>query len=346
MAAPPALQNSGTLSGWAQVWNSTDVSQATSIPPGGPTSAVQIHYHVCGTPNAPTLSQTTGSALPATTYYVRVAGVDSAGGLTLPSAEVSASVAAGGLLVVQLPAAQPDLASANVYVGTASGAETLQANVSQGSVWTEPASGLVAGAAMPTAATTTMCGAAHQDTNRWLAVAFNSSNGYSTGLGPNFYIRAWFYFQAPQPDSSGTAQIQRKMFYMWDQPIPNNTWGVLLTSFTYPGGVGLTPQIGTACGTPTVASQNFWDVFTLAYNTWYQVEFGVVPNSPGNSDGSLTVWINGTQVWQQTNLNIRGTASTGIGWVQIGDQADRTNFLPINEYRFISNIAIGTSYIP
>jgi hypothetical protein len=327
---------------WSQIWNPTDVGITTSMSHSSPGS-MQIHYHICGTPAPPTLGQVAGGSLPATTYYVKVTGSNN--GETLPSAEASIAVPAGSLLTVQLPPAQPDLTGANVYVGTASGAETLQGSAAQGALWTEPATGLVSGgAAPPTAFTTTACGGSAQDLNRFAGATFNSTNGYPGGLSP-IYVRAWFYFKTPEADSSAAFQIQRKLFYLQDVPSPSN-WGVVLTSFTYPAGVGLTPQIGSAAGTPTIASLNYWDVYNVPFNTWTEIEFGVVPNSPGNSDGSLTLWINGTQVWQQTGINIRGSATDGIGWVMVGQQANRGTFNPIDEYRYIDDVAIGTSYIP
>jgi hypothetical protein len=52
-------------------------------------------------------------------------------------------------------------------------------------------------------------------------------------------------------------------------------------------------------------------------------------------------------VWQQTGINIRGSATDGIGWVMVGEQANRTSYgVVVDEYRYIDDVAIGTSYIP
>lgn len=104
-------------------------------------------------PAAPTLSQQAGGTLAATTYYVRLTYV-TANGETLASSESSLAVSANNLLVVNSPAAISGANRWNVYVGTASGAETLQAaNINIGTNWTEPTTGLVSGAAPPAAAT-------------------------------------------------------------------------------------------------------------------------------------------------------------------------------------------------
>lgn len=82
-------------------------------------------------PNAPTLSATgggtTGGNLAAGTYYVRV--TESNGiGETTASVEVSVTISAGNIPQVTFAALQPGNTARNVYVGTASGAETLYAS--------------------------------------------------------------------------------------------------------------------------------------------------------------------------------------------------------------------------
>ena len=104
-------------------------------------------------PAAPTLGSTSGGTLAATTYYVKLT-YNTAAGQTLPSSESSLAVAADYLLVVASPASATGVTSYNVYVSTSTGAETLQASgIAIGTSWTEPTSGLVAGAAFPTAST-------------------------------------------------------------------------------------------------------------------------------------------------------------------------------------------------
>lgn len=103
-------------------------------------------------PPAPVLSAAVAGALAATKYYVVITYVTAAGE-TPASQEASLSVAANQVLKVASPAADSaGLATGyNVYVGTVAGQETLQ-NVSPialGASWTEPASGLIVGAAVP-----------------------------------------------------------------------------------------------------------------------------------------------------------------------------------------------------
>jgi hypothetical protein len=110
-------------------------------------------------PGAATLGSSANGSLGAATYYVRVAWVTPSGE-TLAGTEASLAVSASHVLIVAQPASPPAGAGAwNIYVsntgGGGSGAETFQATVNIAtSSWTEPTSGLVAGASLPAANTT------------------------------------------------------------------------------------------------------------------------------------------------------------------------------------------------
>jgi hypothetical protein len=100
---------------------------------------------------APTLASSAGGTMAATTYYVVYTYTD-AQGQTVASPEASLAVAADYLLTVTSPAASTNATGYNVYVGTATGQETLQNSspIALGTNWTEPTSGLIAGTALPT----------------------------------------------------------------------------------------------------------------------------------------------------------------------------------------------------
>jgi hypothetical protein len=102
-------------------------------------------------PIAPTLGQVAGGTIAAASYYARITYVTSQGE-TAVSGESFLQVKANNLLQVTSPAIDPlNLATGwNVYVSNGAGTETLQASgIAIGTNWTEPSSGLVAGAAMP-----------------------------------------------------------------------------------------------------------------------------------------------------------------------------------------------------
>lgn len=109
-------------------------------------------------PLSPVCQTSTTGALAARTYFVKVTFVDSAGNESMPSPAARTYVPANKVLVVKAP--QPYVSGGTsgitysnykVYVGTVENAETLQStSTAIAADWTEPGTGLVAGAALPT----------------------------------------------------------------------------------------------------------------------------------------------------------------------------------------------------
>ncbi|MGH9541394.1 MAG: hypothetical protein ACRD2H_05890 [Terriglobales bacterium] len=113
-----------------------------------PQPADPLTLDIQATPQAPTLGSAAGGTLPATTYYATVtytATTASSNDESAHSTEASLAVAADNVLVVDSPPAQTGAAGYNVYVGTASGAETLQNTtpIAIGTNWTMPVSGSI-----------------------------------------------------------------------------------------------------------------------------------------------------------------------------------------------------------
>lgn len=107
------------------------------------------------TPTMTALGSSAGGSLAATTYFAKITGVGSSGE-TLPSSEASYAVPANSVLTVASPISSPGIDHYNVYVSTSTGTETKQnaSPIALGASWTMPTTGLIAGAAMPTANTT------------------------------------------------------------------------------------------------------------------------------------------------------------------------------------------------
>lgn len=110
----------------------------------------------------PSLSSTTAGSLGARTYYAKITWSNDTGE-TLASSETNLSILANKLVTVTLPSTLPagpphGAKYANIYLGTSSGSETLQASISVPNkdswTWTEPLTGLIAGAALPVSNTT------------------------------------------------------------------------------------------------------------------------------------------------------------------------------------------------
>ncbi len=135
-----------------------DLSGSASSLLSGTQSDADLGHTLCyvggyPVPPAPLLGSTTGGSLGATNYVARATYVF-ATGEGPASAEESLAVVAGSLLTVAAPPAQSGATGWNIYVGEASGGESLQ-NTSPlplGASWSEPATGLVAGATAPPSA--------------------------------------------------------------------------------------------------------------------------------------------------------------------------------------------------
>lgn len=113
---------------------------------------------------APHVSSSTSGGLPAGNYYAQLTAYATDGHETLAGPEVIISLPTGGsfTLTYEDPYPLGYTVGVKAYVGTASGAETLQGTTSGGVVYTQTAP-LVSGAAEPTS-NSTICSIAFNDT--------------------------------------------------------------------------------------------------------------------------------------------------------------------------------------
>ena len=96
-----------------------------------------------------TLALIAAGSLLLSALAIGTAWTEPSAGLGAGAAPPSTSSALGVLKVAAYASPSARASHWNVYVGTASGTETLQAPVAFGSGWTEPGTGLVSGAALP-----------------------------------------------------------------------------------------------------------------------------------------------------------------------------------------------------
>src|SRR5437763_8346743 len=139
-------------------------------------------------------TMTASGTLPAATYYVRITYYDGSGE-TVASPETAASLSAQGTLIVNAPARQPAGASGyKVYIGTASGAETLQGSVTgtPGS-WANysQTAPLVNGSALP-GATTAACSLRFNDELQPSYTGYIVTLTNSAGAGIPGFPQQWY----------------------------------------------------------------------------------------------------------------------------------------------------------
>lgn len=137
------------------------VNVASAITCGTTTDGTAV-----GVPNPTVASIVTpqmGGSLGSGNYFIVIGWVDAAGNVSLPSPEAQAQLTGSGSLSVAVPVngAPSNAAGMRVYIGTTSGAETLQGTSTPPSTFIQSVS-LVSGSALP-ASNTTICKAVAND---------------------------------------------------------------------------------------------------------------------------------------------------------------------------------------
>lgn len=178
----------------------------------------------------------------------------------------------------------------------------------------------------------------HADDNEWM------SKVIKPGVTDSF-LRAYVYFKSPE--TGGTADIQRKIFWVSDDVCGyqcGNSWTGFLTSEGSGGTIALrwSMQGAAECALNQVS---LYPSVPLNYNTWYSIELQTKLDTPGARDGEVNLWLDGVKTLHATGLTIRGNCTTPATFFSIGRQADRFGYVPVNEYRYFDDVVISTSYI-
>ncbi|MGA2261673.1 MAG: putative Ig domain-containing protein, partial [Acidobacteriota bacterium] len=190
--------------------------------------------------------------------------------------------------------------------------------------------------------TNTACLGPTQDVNRFIYTYFDSTRNNSPNGLSTVYLRAYLYLKHPEPD--GTVDVMRKLYWIADEQ--SGGWSGILKTDGFSGVQKFTFGINgsSLCG---ISAQT--NAFTyqggIGFDAWHSIELGVQLNTPGLSDGVVTLWVDGTQVAQNSGYNIRGNCTTGTQFISIGRQSQRNNYNVIDEYRYWDDIVVSGSYI-
>jgi hypothetical protein len=219
----------------------------------------------------------------------------------------------------------------------------------------------------------TACGAAHQDRNRYV------EKNFTGGLPNHFFVRGYVYFKTPEAPALASSTIQRKIYYIkaatGPSGTPNALWYVVLTEDTVNSKMGIrvvyTPKSGTTSVSLYGGDNELGNKSTLIngiaelkFDQWHLVEMEVKAKSGlGASDGILRLYIDGTLVFERKTFPVGGapcrSGSTklcpafpddtifpsAITRIEIGNQSDRSNFNPVDEFRFWDGIVISDAYV-
>jgi hypothetical protein len=189
------------------------------------------------------------------------------------------------------------------------------------------------------------CGASSQDQNLWLSKVINP------GL-THFFTRGYVYFKTPEAGATQGTIMQRKIMWFSDDTSPGGSShpgpDLILNTWTGANGAPINQlsltitENASACSGPIT---NVWDIYRLNWNTWYSIENEIQLNTSGNTDGVWRIWVNGTQVYNGTGLNLVGTCGNPISFFSVGRQTNRGNYDVVDEYRYWDDVVISQSYI-
>ncbi|HEY7855895.1 MAG TPA: hypothetical protein VIC32_05580 [Terriglobales bacterium] len=207
------------------------LSQAAVLPgsfaivPSTAACATSTDGAVVGVPNpaaTPVGAATAGvGTLPAGTYFVVITYTGAAATTSLASPELILTLPTAGKLQINAPALQPAAATGfAVYIGAASGAETLQGAVTGfGGAYTQSAA-LASGAALP-AANSTVCSFAFNDTLIPSFTYYSASLADAQGNTVPGYPQSW-YLSGSSLDVSNIVPLASNPALRFPMPVLSN----------------------------------------------------------------------------------------------------------------------------
>jgi hypothetical protein len=191
------------------------------------------------------------------------------------------------------------------------------------------------------------CKNEHQDDNHGVAILKNDGLAHS-------FLRGYVYLKRPEP--GGTLDgVGRKLFYLWADPYSAGfLWSVILGVRGASGKLNMywSLQNGPLGGNSFVLDCGTNPPLTgiacnMQYDTWYAIEMEIqnntAPASPWN--GEVRIWVNGTKVFEALGASLNRQYDYPLKLFIIGQQADRINWDPVDEYRFWDDIVLADAYI-
>lgn len=206
-------------------------------------------------------------------------------------------------------------------------------------------------------------GADHQDDNRMLFL------NLGTQRTDHLFVRGYVLIPGNTSLFGATRQIQRKLIYFKSNPDPasgsneRSPIGFALTSdVESPSADYISVRLGYGGGGGMGASIH--NLARLQKGRWHVIQVEVKLNTPSDSngvyaDGVFRLWVNDVLAYENTRMDYRSNVASApsasdqgqsgaylLERIEIGRQVDRTNWDPVDEYRYWDNIVVSRDFVP
>ena len=141
-----------------------------------------------------------------------------------------------------------------------------------------------------------------------------NSGAFANGV-ERFYQAGWVYFKTPGGDRDGP---MRKLF--WNQDTDAGTQNsAALTTNSIAGVISFTYGNNAAAECGVSAVNAFTQVGGVSWDAWTRLKLYVKHNTPGQADGIVRLWVNGSLVGENVSFVTRGSCTEGskllaVGW--------------------------------
>jgi hypothetical protein len=170
-------------------------------------------------------------------------------------------------------------------------------------------------------------------------VNYEERSGASGRIAKTFdapHTELWFrwYVKFDPVWTWGSLTYYKQARIVWgaDEYIPDWAWtDPVLRGGTTIEGVHRVPAVDT-----------YWS--SIGAGKWYSIEYHFITNTAGNDDGTVTIYFNGVQVQEFTDMDFTHTAYTGITEWNLADNTDNTGPTSPDEWQvYHDNVVVSDS---
>ena len=203
----------------------------------------------------------------------------------------------------------------------------------------------------------------HHDDNRMLFLDLLQ-------MTDHIFVRGYVLIPANTALYGATRSIQRKLFYIKSNINPASgasqhpAFGFFLAGDVIDNNVNYT-TLRLGYGGPGGVGASLENLGRIYKGRWTAIQIEAKLNSPTTSsevspkNGVFRLWVDNVLTYENTQMDFRSNNPNSpqgsdagkssaflIDHIEVGRQADRTNFDPVDEYRYWDNVIISRQFIP